>query len=412
MHSLETISEFNMEFTCKYAKPTGEVVRAVIAGHNADEVRHRLQEQGVLPISITPRGWSVSLRPRKRREKLKTEDFILFNQQFVALIKAGLPILRGLDLLKGRITNPLLRQHMEDVRSRVHSGALLSEALRAQGIFPTVYTASVFAGERSGNLVEVISRYIQYEKTVLGVRKRFLNSLIYPAFLIVLSIVMVAVVLTFVIPRFAELYAGLNTTLPVSTRVLIAVSTAIQGQLLLIVPLLLGAIVALKLWTGSASGKYWIDELKLKAPVLGRIWTMFSMAQLSRTLATLLQGGIPLVAALEVAREAGGNRVIADSIRDTIVQVREGNTLSDSLERTGHFPELALEMIRVGEQTGSLPDMLNHVADFYDEDVNIRSTALLSWVEPVILILVAIFIATILISLYMPIFSIRGSMQT
>jgi type IV pilus assembly protein PilC len=401
-----------MEFTCKYTKPTGEVVRAVIAGHNADEVRHRLQEQGVLPISIRPRGWSVSLRPRKRGEKLKAEDFILFNQQFVALIKAGLPILRSLDLLNGRIANPLLRQHMENVRDRVHSGALLSEALRAQRIFPTVYTSSVFAGERSGNLVEVITRYIQYEKTILGVRKRFLNSLIYPAFLIVLSIVMVAVVLTFVIPRFAELYAGLNATLPVSTRVLIAISTAIQGQLVLIVPLLLGGIVALKLWTGSASGKYWLDELKLKAPVLGRIWTMFSMAQLSRTLATLLQGGIPLVAALEVAREAGGNRVIADSIRDTIVQVREGNTLSDSLERTGHFPELALEMIRVGEQTGSLPDMLNHVADFYDEDVNIRSTALLSWVEPVILILVAIFIATILISLYMPIFSIRGSMQT
>ena len=400
-----------MEFSCKYTKPTGEVVKAVLVGQNMDEVRHRLHEQGLLPISIRPRGWSISLRPRTLRESIKPEDFILFNQQFVALIRAGLPILGSLDLLKGRITNSLLREHMEAVRERVYSGALLSEALRAQAIFPAVYTASIFAGERSGNLVEVITRYIQYEKTILTVRKRFLNSLIYPAFLVVLSIVMVGVIMTYVIPRFGELYSGLNTPLPVSTRVLIAISNAIQGNLVLIVPLLVGGIIVLKIWSGTRGGLHWMDELKLKAPILGNLWTMFSMAQLSRTLATLLQGGIPLLAALEVGRDASGNRVIGDSIRETIVQVREGKSLSDSLEQTGHFPDLALEMIRVGEQTGSLPEMLNHVADFYDEDVNIRSAALLSWVEPVILIFVAVFIAFILISLYMPIFSIRGSVQ-
>ena len=398
-----------MEFSCKYTKPTGEVVTAVLVGQNIEEVRHRLNDQGLLPISIRPRGWSISLRPRKRRERIKPEDFIMFNQQFVALIRAGLPILRSLDLLRGRIKNDLLRQHIEDVRERVYSGALLSEAVRAQGIFPPVYTASVFAGERIGNLVEVVSRYVQYEKTIVTVRKRFLNSLIYPAFLVVLSTVMVGVIVTYVIPRFAELYSGLNTPLPVTTRALIAFSNAIQANLYLFVPLLIGSIVALKIWLGTGGGRHWLDELKLKAPIVGGLWTMFSMAQLSRTLATLLQGGIPLVAALEVGRDASGNRVIGDSIGEAITQVREGRTLSDSLERAGHFPDLALEMMRVGEQTGSLPDMLNHVADFYDEDVNVRSTALLSWVEPVILIFVAVFIAFILISLYMPIFSIRGS---
>src|SRR5881296_3110173 len=401
-----------MEFTCKYAKPSGEVIKAVLVGQNIDEVRHHLQEQGLLPMDIRPRGWSLSLRPRKRPQAIKDEDFILFNQQFVALIRAGLPILKSLDLLKDQIRNPLLQHHIVNVRDRVHSGALLSEALRAQGIFPTVYTASVFAGERSGNLVEVITRYIQYEKTILTVRKRFLNSLIYPAFLVVLAVVMVAVIMTYVIPRFAELYSGLGTQLPVSTKVLIAVSNAIQGQLVLIVPLLVGSIVALKIWSGTRGGRHWIDEFKLNAPVVGNLWTMFSMAQLSRTLATLLQGGIPLVAALEVARDASGNRVIGDSIREAISQVREGKSLSDSLLETGHFPHLALEMIRVGEQTGSLPDMLNHVADFYDEDVNLRSTALLSWIEPVILIFVAAFVAMVLISLYMPIFSIGTSVQT
>ena len=400
-----------MEFTVKYAKPTGEVIKSVLVGQNTDEVRHRLQEQGFLPIAIRSRGWGLSLRPRKRRQTIKPDDFILFNQQFVALIRAGLPILKSLDLLKDRISNPLLRQHISDVRDRVFSGALLSEAIRAQGIFPTVYTASVFAGERSGNLVEVITRFVQYQKTILSVRKRFLNSLIYPSFLIVLAIGMIAVIVTYVIPKFAELYADLNTPLPVTTRVLIAVSGTIRENLAIVVPALVGVIVVLKIWTSSRRGMHWIDELKLKAPVIGHLWTMFSMAQLARTLATLLQGGIPLVPALESAREASGNRVIAESISSAITQVREGRPISDSLQQTGHFPELALEMIRVGEQTGSLPDMLNHVADFYDEDVNIRSTALLSWVEPVILLVVAVFIATVLISLYMPIFSLGSAVQ-
>jgi type IV pilus assembly protein PilC len=400
-----------MEFSCRYAKPTGEVVKTVLVGQNMDEVRHHLQEQGLLPIAIRPRGWSISLRRQKREQTIRAEDFILFNQQFVALIRAGLPILRSLDLLKDRIANPLLKQHILNVRERVFSGALLSEALRAQGVFPTVYTASVFAGERSGNLVEVLNRYIQYQKTIFTVRKKFLNSLIYPAFLIVLAVVMIGVILTYVIPKFGELYADLNTPLPVTTRFLIATSNTVHDHLLLVAPVVIGGLIALKIWLGSGRGKHWLDELKLTAPIVGNIWTMFSMAQLSRTLATLLQGGIPLVAALEVARDASGNRVIGESIRGAIGQVTEGQALSDSLEKTGHFPDLALEMIRVGEQTGSLPDMLNHVADFYDEDVNLRSTALLSWVEPAILLFVAMFIAFVLISLYMPIFSLGSAVQ-
>src|ERR1041385_4181334 len=261
-----------MEFTCKYAKPSGEVISAVVVGQNIEEVPHHLHEQGLLPINIRPRGWSLSFRPQKRRQAIKAEDFILFNQQFVALIRAGLPILKSLDLLKGQIRNPLLREHIVNVRDRVYSGALLSEALRAQNVFPTVYVASIFAGERSGNLVEVINRFIQYEKTLLSVRKRFINSLIYPAFLIVLSIVMVGVIMTFVIPRFAELYADLNTPLPVTTRVLIAASDAIRNNALLIVPVFIGVIVSLKLWMGSRRGLQFVDELKLTAPVIGKLW--------------------------------------------------------------------------------------------------------------------------------------------
>jgi type IV pilus assembly protein PilC len=246
----------------------------------------------------------------------------------------------------------------------------------------------------------------------MSVRKRFMNSLIYPAFLIVLSIVMVTVILAYVIPKFAELYRDLSVELPLPTRILIAVATTLQAQVVIILPALAVCAIGFWFWTGTAGGRKWFDKLKLKLPILGNLWTMFSMAQLCRTLAMLLQGGTPLLSALEVTRDASGNSVISSSIAYAIGQVREGKSLSDSLEKTGHFPTLSIEMMRVGEQTGSLPEMLNHVADFYDEDVNIKSTALLNYVEPAILIFVAGFVAYILISLYLPIFSLGAKIQS
>jgi type IV pilus assembly protein PilC len=399
-----------MEFVVKFAKPSGEVLETVQIGQTEDEVRHHLQEQGMLPISVKTRGVSL-FNKRERQKPINPDNFIVFNQQFVSLIKAGLPILRALDLLKAQIKNPILKRHIIDVRDRVHSGAMLSDALKAQMVFPTVYTASIYAGERSGDLAEVITRYTSYQKTVLAVKKRFLTSLIYPAFLVVLCIVMVTVILTYVIPQFAELYKGLGSELPRPTRILIYISTTLKANLIFIIPVLVGSALALKLWIGTTAGRLWLDRLKLKAPVVGHLWTMFSMAQLSRTIATLLTGGTPLLTTLQVVRDASDNTVISEAIRSAVIDVQDGKPLSDSLEKAGHFPDLALEMIRVGEQTGSLPDMLIHVADYYDEDVNNRSAALLNVVEPVILIFVAIFVALILISLYLPIFSLGSQMQ-
>ena len=400
-----------MEFDCRYSKPNGDVVREVFVGQTVEEIQDRVREQGCLALSVKPRIWSLPSLGRAKTKHFTPQDFIAFNQQFVALIRAGLPILRSLDLLRTRITNPSLRSHIEKVRDRVYTGISLSDALEEEGVFPRVYTASIFAGERSGNLEEVIQRYVHYEKTILTATKKFRNSLIYPAFLVVLSIVMVGVILGYVIPRFAELYEGLNAGLPLPTQVLIAVSATIQGGLFLGIPLVVGLIIIFRMWTGSVRGRIWIDDFKLRMPILGTIWSMFAIAQLARTLSTLLSGGIPLVSALEVAHESSGNRVVADAIAVGTTRVREGMSLADSLETTRRFPDLALEMIQVGEQTGALPDMLNHVADFYDEELDLRLTALLAWVEPVILIFVAAFVAAILISLYLPIFSI-GAVAT
>lgn len=397
-----------MDFDCKYAKPNGEVIRAVRTGLSAEDVRTRLQDQGFLPLSVVVQRRLLSLGRARRRPSFKAEDFIIFNQQFAALIRAGLPIVKGLDLLRGRIKNVQLKTHIEAVRERVVSGASLSEAMESEGVFPRVYTASVFAGERSGNLVEVLNRYVSYEKTMLNARKKFRNSLIYPAFLVVLSLVMVAVIMGFVIPRFATLYAGFGTELPVPTRILIAVAEAVQGSMIVVIPGVVIAAFALRIWIGSTPGRTWLDDVKLRLPLVGTIWSMFAIAQLSRTLSTLLQGGIPLVPALSVVHDASGNRVIANAVSYGTDRVREGQSLSDALEHTRRFPDMALEMIRVGEQTGALPEMLNHVADFYDEDVELRVSALLGWIEPVILVFVACFVAGILISLYLPIFNIGG----
>ena len=398
-----------MEFDCRYSRADGTVASGVHSGRDAADVRHRLEEQGLLVLAVEPaRSW-LSRAGRRRKAGFRPDDFLLFNQQFAALVRAGLPIIRSLEILEGRTANAPLRSHIESVRESVTSGASLSDALEREAVFPRVYTASVFAGERSGNLVDVVVRYVRYQKTLLAAGKKFRNALIYPSFLIVLSLVMVAVILAYVIPRFAVLYDSLGTGLPLPTQFLIAVSGTLEGWLL---PMLLAAAVAAigsRIWMRSESGREWIDNLKLRLPVLGTVWSMFAMAQLSRTLATLLQGGIPLVAALDAARDASGNRVIGEAIAAGTRRVREGLALADALEETGRFPELAVEMIGVGEQTGALPDMLNHVADFYDEELDVRLTALLSLVEPIILIFVAIFVAFILVSLYLPVFSIGAS---
>ena len=397
-----------MEFDCKYAKPNGEILRSVNRGRSEEEVRGKLHEQGFLPLSVRARGRGFAFRRKGARAGFRPEEFIVFNQQFGALIRAGLPIVRSLDLLKIRIKNLELKAHVDAVRDRVVSGASLSEAMESEGVFPRVYTASVFAGERSGSLVEVLNRYVGYEKTMLAAKKKFRNSLIYPVFLVVLSLVMVAVILGFVIPRFAELYSGFDTELPRPTQIMIAVAGAVQNSMIVVIPAAVIGLLALRLWVGSTPGGKWLDDVKLRLPLLGTVWSMFAIAQLSRTLSTLLQGGIPLVSALTVVEEASGNRVIADAVRYGTERVREGQSLSDALEQTRKFPDLALEMIRVGEQTGALPEMLIHVADFYDEDVDLRVSALLGWVEPVILVFVACFVAAILVSLYLPIFSLGG----
>jgi type IV pilus assembly protein PilC len=402
------------EWTLKYADARGAIHQQVAEAASERELRDRFSQQGFLIYSIKPRmegkGVAGALRPRGK--KINVEKFLIFNQQFVTLIRAGLPILKALDLLTDRLTDPKLSKHINGVREEIRNGALLSDAFARQGVFPPIYVTSVLAGERSGSLGEVLERFISYQKLSLSVRKKLLVSLLYPAVLVFLVVCLIVFLVTYVVPNFAVLYATMDAQLPAPTRILIAIGTTARNYVLLGFAALVGAIFGFRYWSRTAAGGERIDRFLLKIPVAGEVWLKYQVAQFSRVLGTLLIGGIPLLQALDTAADSLGTQVLKKVLGSAVKLVREGQALSGSLRKTKVFPSLALDMIEVGESTGALPQMLTSVAEFYEEDVSNSVTAALSLIEPVIMIVMGIFVAFVLISLYLPIFSLADSVHT
>ena len=395
------------EFILKYADAQGRVQQQAETAVSEAELRERYSQRGLLVYSVKPRGKVAALQVRLRpAKKLNLAQFLIFNQQFVTLIRAGLPILKSLDLLSGSLTNPKLGEHIRRVQDEVKSGALLSEALRAQGIFPPIYTTSVMAGEKSGSLVEVIERYVIYQKLALAVRKKVLVSLLYPSLLVVLVIFLMIFLVTYVVPNFAELYATMQSELPPLTQALVFMGTRARKYLLLFAAGAAGAGFLFSLWIRGEHAKAALDRLKLRLPIFGPIWIKYQVAQFSRILSTLLIGGIPLLQALETSGRSLGNRLLQKAVASASKMVQEGRPLSTGLQQTNLVPPLAIEMIQVGESTGALPAMLNSVAEFFEEDVNTRMAAALSLIEPAIMLMMGVFVAFVLVSLYLPIFSL------
>ena len=397
------------EYVLKYADGRGQIHQQVAAATSEKELRDRYSSQGFLIYSIKPRGATGGLM--RRGKKINVEKFLIFNQQFVTLIRAGLPILKGLDLLADRLTDPKLGPHIQGVRDEVRNGTLLSEAFRAQGVFPKIYVTSVMAGEKSGSLTEVLDRYIHYQKLSLAVKKKVLVSLMYPSVLIVLVIFLMVFLVTFVVPRFASLYDSFHADLPAMTRLLITVGTAAQGSILAIAGGVVAAVVGFRLWARKESARTKIDRFKLKIPGVGEIWLKYQVAQLSRILSTLLTGGIPLVQAMETAAESLNTPLLQRAVEAAGKSVREGQPLSGSLKASKLIPGLAVDMIEVGESTGALLQMLNSVAEFFEDDVNVRMQAMLSLIEPVIMLVMGTFVAFVLVALYLPIFSLADSIR-
>lgn len=394
------------EFVCRVADANGRVFSHVEAASTLDEARQKLADRGLYVYSVQSRNSLLaSLLNRRKGREIGGSEFLILNQQFNTLIKAGLPILRALDLLATRATSPKLRPVVAQIRDRVREGKSLSEAVAEAGVFSKVYSTAILAGEKSGNLSGVLDYYIAYQRVSTGVRKKILATLVYPVLLITVAAIIVAYLVTVVIPKFAVLYRDLGVQLPYATRVLIALTVDYRFVVLGTIAAVALAAILVYLWSRTEEGGTAFDRLKFRLPLIGNTLLKFQVAQFSRTLATLLTGGTPLVAALQTASDALTSKLLRATVSSATQMVREGESLHGALSFSGVMPELALDMIEVGESSGALAPMLTSVAEFYEEEVSLRLSALVSIIEPVILVFMGLLVAFILISLYLPIFS-------
>ena len=390
------------EFVIKLADERGRVQEQVHSAASAEELRARFAHAGYHIFSIRAKGGFGGLK----RGKVKLEPFLIFNQQFLTLIKAGLPILGSLQMLAKIQRNALFASQLDDVSNRVKTGDALSSAFEAQSGFPLMYTTTLLAGERSGNLQEVLERYVSFQKISLAFRKKLTASMIYPALLLSLVIGLMIFLLAVVVPQFAVLYDQMGNKLPAMTMWLMGFGKWLQHNFIWLFLGGVGVAFAFSRFAATDRGKDFVDGVRVGLPVFGKIWIKYQVALFARTLSTLLTGGLPLVPSLETAARSISSRKISRAVFSSIGTVREGKSLADSLTKTGVFPDLAAEMITVGEQTGALPAMLNSVAEFFEEDVATALGAALALIEPAILIIMGVVVVFILISLYLPIFSL------
>ena len=402
-----------MEFRCRLGTPTGEVIEGIYVAENEARLRRDFDEKGLLVLGLRRAGGSrVGNLALPRRTKVATREFIVFNQELATLLKAGMPLVQSLDILRRRVDNPVFKAVLDDVSERVRAGSALSDAFEAHGtMFPGVYTASILAGEKSGNLEQVIRRYVAYVKVVASVRRRTISALVYPAILMALSVVVVSIIMLKVVPAFSGFYAQFGQELPLSTRVIVAISDFAASYLLGLTAgaaLLAGLIYQ---WLQRPGERERVDRMMLRVPALGGIAQKFATSQAARTLATLLGGGIPLVNAIDVSARSIRNRYMSRELRTAAQKVREGRALALALADSGAFPDVAIKMVEVGESTGALQEMLNSLADFYDEEIETSLGRFVTLVEPILLIIMGIVIAGLLLSLYMPLFNLSNALR-
>jgi type IV pilus assembly protein PilC len=386
--------------------PSGEIVTRTIEGSSESELRGILEQEGYRIFSVELSRMMQGIRLRRSGERtvrIKPDDFLLFNQQFAALLKAGLPVLQSVQMLRQRSPNAKLRAVLADVEARIKSGSALSEAFAAQGeTFPQIYAASILAGERSGNLDDVLRRYVTYTKSVAALRRKIRSALTYPVILLVAALGLITVLTTFVIPRFSTIYENMNAQLPWITIMVVSSSSAIGSNIHWLGPLVLGLIIGLVFWRRTENGRRTLDRMILKIPIIGELVRQMTTAQVSRSLATLLAGGITLVESFQIALKAITNRELLRRTEPVSQQIREGKSFSDGLASAGWVPELASDMIGVGERSGSLREMLDEVASFYDAETEVKLGQLTTFIEPAILVSMGLIVVTILLAIYLP----------
>jgi type IV pilus assembly protein PilC len=399
-----------VEYRCRLASANGEIVETVYAAESESRLRQELEEKGLFVLALQPKGAiaGLSLQLPSRRS-ISTREFLVFNQELATLLRAGMPLVQSLDLLRRRVQSPVFRSVLDDVYEKVRSGAALSDAFAGHGgLFPRVYTASLLAGERSGNLDAVLRRYVEYTKIIATMKRKTISALVYPAILTALAVILVTIIVLKVVPAFSEFYTSFGSDLPLATRLIVGASALIRSQFWLILIVVVGVGLAAVGWVRRAGEHARLHRLMLSVPMLGDVARKFATSQMARTLATLLSGGLPLVNALDIAAHSIGNQYMAGQLEIVSTRVREGESFAAALEARRVFPDVAVKMAEVGEATGALQDMLNTVADFYDEEISTNMERFVTLVEPVLLVIMGIVIAALLLALYMPLFQLSS----
>jgi len=399
-----------MEFRCRLASPNGEIVEGVYVADNEARLRHELEEKGLYVLSLQPKhaigGLSLHL---PQRNKVNNREFLVFNQELATLLKAGMPLVQSLDLLRRRVVSTIFRSVLDDVHEKVRSGTALSDAFAVHGdVFPRVYTASLLAGERSGNLDSVLRRFVEYSKIIDTVRRKTLSALVYPAILITLACVIVGIIILYAVPAFSDFYNSFGADLPLVTRIIVSISAIVRSQFVFLITAVGCGVLILIGWVRQPGQRAKFDHLILGLPMLGPVARKFSTSQMARTLATLLGGGLPLVNALDIAAKSVSNRYMAKHLEVVSQHVREGESFAAALEARKAFPDVAVKMAEVGESTGALQDMLNTVADFYDEEISTNMERFVTLIEPTLLVIMGIVIASLLLAMYMPLFQLSS----
>jgi type IV pilus assembly protein PilC len=401
-----------MEYRCRLAAANGQIIEQTYIAENEDRLRQELEEKGLYVLSLHAKGSIGRLRFSTHRTSIREREFLIFNQELATLLRAGIPLVQALDLLTRRTETPAFRALLTDVCERVRSGTALSDAFDAhRHNIPTIYPASLVAGERSGNLDAMLRRYVEYAKTVALVRRKVRTALVYPVILLSLSIGLVSFIIVKVVPAFTDFYESFGSTLPTATRLLIACSAAIRAHFFLLLLVGIVSALALMVWLRTPDHRVTLDRWLLRVPILGDIARKFATSQMARTLATLLGGGLPLVNALDITARSVGNRYVAGELTQVSGRVREGVAFAAALDARHVFPDVAIKMSEVGESTGALQEMLNTVADFYDEEIATSLERFITLIEPILLILVGIVIAGLLLALYLPIFQLGSAVS-
>jgi len=399
-----------MEFRCRLGTANGEVVEGIYIADSEARLRRDLEEKGMYVLSLQPRGVLSGIPALgARRRRISRQEFVVFNQELATLLKAGMPLTQSLDILRQRVENPTFKAVLDGVYNKVQSGTALSDAFSEHGdLFPAVYSASLLAGERSGNLDSVIRRYVAYEKLIGAARRRTISALIYPLILITMMAVLIGIIVLKVIPAFSDFYATFDRPLPLLTRVIVGFSNALGSNILVLGPATIALVVVGILWFRQPSQKVIIDRWMLSIPWFGATARKFYTSQVARMLSTLLGGGIPLVHSIEIAARSTSNRYMSDGLDEVRRRVQEGQSFAGALRARMVFPDVAVKMVEVGESTGALQDMLSSLAEFYDEEVETEVERVTKLIEPAMLVFMGIIIAAVVLALYLPLFELTS----